>query len=257
MIYIRGPRTISIVLVVVGALLIAVGSWFGAESALFALDGSTVTGTVVAKHIDPDRFKSTGSGSTRDPNGYFLTVTFTPGGGHEIQSDLLVDHDAWDGYVVGQSVEVSYVRSFPDTLNTLGDTAGGSIGAAFVALVALLAGLLFLGMGLWLLISRRRQAHLLRRMLDQGVSTTGTVIDNDAAELWLRGNLQRRLRYEYTDASGAKQTGLSDWMPRKEALGWDKLATGVVRYDPHKPSVSAWFGKDERHRAATPRAPGS
>lgn len=246
MISITRPSWIATVLLVVGVGLIAVGLWFGAEAALFAVDGSSATGTVVAKRIDPNYFSTTSRSSTRDPNGYFVTVTFTPEGRNEVRTDLFVDRDVWDRLIVGQPVTVQYVRALPDVMNTLADQSGGwSGGALVVALLALTTGVGFATFGTWFLVSSRRRSVLVRRLMAVGVVTSGTVVDNDAAELWIRHNLQRRLRYRYADGAGREQTGLSDWMPRAEALRWGANATGVVRYDPDRPEVSAWFGKGD------------
>jgi hypothetical protein len=79
-------------------------------------------------------------------------------------------------------------------------------------------------------------------LLAVGVATSGKVIENDARELRIGGNLQRKLRYEYTDHAGVKHTGLSDWMPRAGALRLKPETIGEVRYDPDQPEASAWFG---------------
>lgn len=246
MIPVTRPRWIATVLVIVGVFLIVVGAWFGAEAALFVVDGASTTGTVVAKRIDPNHFSSTGSSSSpRDPNGYLVTVVFTPQGGAEVRSDLLVDHGVWDQLTVGQPVAVEYVRALPGVMNTLADQSGGwSLGPLAVGLLALFTGAAFAAFGARFLITSRRGAALVRRLMGVGVPTTGSVVDNDAAELWIRYNLQRRLRYRYTDAAGHEHTGLSDWMPRTDALRWHPEATGVVRYDPDQPDVSAWFGHE-------------
>jgi len=245
MIPITRPRWIATVFLILGVVLIVVGAWFGAEAALFAVDGATTTGTVVAKRIDPNHFSSTNSTSRRDPNGYLVTVVFTPQGGADVRSELLVDHDAWDQLTLGQTVAVEYVRALPGVMNTLADQSGGwSLGPLAVGLLALLTGAGFATFGARFLITSRRGAALVRRLMAVGVRTTGSDVDNDAAELWIRYNLQRRLRYRYADAAGHEHTGLSGWMPRAEALRWHPEAAGVVRYDPDQPDVSAWFGHE-------------
>jgi hypothetical protein len=108
-------------------------------------------------------------------------------------------------------------------------------------LLPLGVGTFFVCLGGWLLVSARRYAQLVRRLAVRSVQTTGTVIDNDARELWVGGNLQRKLRYEYTDHAGIKHTGLSDWMPRSAALRSKPQTTGLVRYDPERPQDSEWI----------------
>jgi hypothetical protein len=221
---------IATLLLVIGVGLIAVGFWFGAEAALFAVDGSTTMGTVIDKRVDA--------------HSSVVTVTFTPESGKEIRANLRVDRNVWDRLVVGQPVAVLYVRALPDVMNTLGDESGGwSAGALVVSLLMLIVGAGFATFGAWFLVSSHHRANLVRRLMAVGVETTGTVVDNDAAELRIRYNLQRRLRYRYTDGSGRQQTGLSDWMPRAEALDWPPGAPGVVRYDPDRPEASTWFGQ--------------
>jgi len=124
-------------------------------------------------------------------------------------------------------------------------SGGSSSGLWVVAVLPLGVGALFVCLGGWLLTSARRYAKLVRRLLAAGVATTGKIIDNDASELWIRGNLQRKLRYEYTDNAGVTHVGLSDWMPRADALRSKPQTTGVVRYDPDRPEASAWFGSSD------------
>jgi hypothetical protein len=246
MISITRPKWVGTVFIVIGIGLLVVGLWFGAEAALFAVNGATTTGTVVSKRIDPNYFSSTSRTSTQDPTGYLVTVDFTPEGGSRLRTELLADHAVWDGLVVGQQVAVSYVRMFPQALNTLGDQSGGSsAGPLLVGLLALVVGFGFASSGAWLLLSTRRMAALMRRLSAVGVSTTGTVVDNDAREMRIGSRLQRRLRYRYADSTGAEHSGMSDWMPRAQALDWKRDTTGVVRYDPDRPEVSAWFGDNK------------
>ena len=246
MIPITRPKWIATVVLIVGVVLVIVGAWFGAVAALFAIDGATSSGTVVAKRIDPNYFSSTSRSPTpRDPNGYFITVVFTPESGTEVRSELVVDHEVWDQLAVGQPVGVDYVRAFPAALNTLADQSGGwSMGPLAVGLLALLTGAGFAIFGVRFLVTGRRRAALVRRLMVVGVRTSGSVVDNDAAELWIRYNLQRRLRYSYVDTAGHEHTGMSDWMPRAEALRWHPKTAGMVRYDPDQPDVSAWFGHE-------------
>lgn len=121
-------------------------------------------------------------------------------------------------------------------------SGGSSSGLWAVALLPLGVGAFFACLGGWLLTSARRQAKLVRRLLAVGVATTGKVIDNDARELRVSGNFQRKVRYEYTDHAGVKHTGLSEWMQRADALRLKPETTGEVRYDPDRPEASAWFG---------------
>jgi hypothetical protein len=48
------------------------------------------------------------------------------------------------------------------------------------------------------------------------------------------------------DSAGQHHTGISYWMPRAEAVALSRKSTGVVRYDPAHPDVSAWFGHDSQ-----------
>ena len=258
MISITRPKWVATVFIVIGIGLIVVALWFATEAALFSVDGSTSTGTVVSKRIDPNYFSSTSRTSTQDPTGYFVTVDFTPEGGATLRSELLVDHNVWDDLLAGQTVAVSYVRMAPQTFNTLGDQSGGSsAGPLLVGLLALAVGVGFASLGAWLMRSTRRMAALMRRLSAVGVSTTGTVVDNDAREMRIGSRLQRRLRYRYADSTGAEHSGMSDWMPRAQALDWKRDTTGVVRYDPDRPEVSAWFGDNKPADPRRLRAPNS
>jgi len=231
MIRVTRPTLAAWVLLVVGIALLVVGSALAIEAALFALDGATATGVVTAK--------------PEDPKSSVVTVVFATDTGREVTTNLRVGTDLRDRLTVGDPVDVTYVRSLPDALNTLGDRSGGwSAGLWFVPLLVLAVGALFSSLGGWLVTSARRYAKLVSRLGAVGIKTTGTVIDNDARELRIRGNFQRRLRYEYTDNAGTRHRGLSDWMPRAAALRSKPPTRGSVRYDPDDPEVSVWFGPD-------------
>jgi len=153
---------------------------------------------------------------------------------------------AWVVLAVGVGLVLAALWIEAEAVFVPADASGGASSELWVVGFLLLGvGVLFASMGGWLVTSARRFAKLVARLHEVGVTTTGTVTDNDARELWVNGNLQRRLRYEYTDKTGVKHTGLSDWMSRADALRSKAQTTGVVRYDPDRPDASAWFGSSD------------
>lgn len=238
-------------LLIVGVVLFGFGIWYAAEWALLAIDGGHTTGTVVAKRIDPTYF----SQKSRSRNAYFVSFVFEPEGGPQVRSEQFVQVKEYDRLTVGTPVAVDYVRALPGAMNRLADDPTESATDLLINTVLTLGtGSLFGTVGGRFVLGMFLQRRLVRRLLAVGVRTTGTVVDNDAAELWIRYNLQRRLRYSYSDASGHHWTGLSDWMPRAEAISWHKRTIGIVRYDPDRPSDSAWFGHEEAAAEAAPPA---
>ena len=235
------PLWVARFVLLIGVVLLGFGVYYGSEAALLTFDGAHTTGVVTAKRIDPHYFSS----SNGDSSAYFVSFDFTPDGGSAIHSELFVDHDAWNQLEIGGPIAVDYVRLMPAAMNAVATgSAGGLLGVLIVAALALAAGAVFATFGGRFLIGERRQRALVSSLQRDGVRVTGRVIDNDAAELWIRFNLQRRLRYEFTDSTGQRRTGLSDWMPRSSAVAIHRGTEGIVRYDSRDPTRSAWFGAD-------------
>ncbi len=233
--------------VLLGIGFVAFALWLGSETVLFSVDGARATGTVVSKRIDPTYFSSNAGSASQfdDPNGYFVTFTFTPPSGSAVQSEVFIDHDDWTALAVGGPLQVDYVQLFPASMNWVDGTGGGSGPGVFFVVLFGLAGVACIGFSTRFLVCDRRRRALVQRLTAVGVRTTGTVLDNNAAQLWVRYNLQRRIRYGYADSAGHQHAALSDWMPRASAVALHAKSTGVVRYDPDQPGQSAWFDRED------------
>ncbi len=241
-------------LLVVGVALIGAALWFAMEDLLLAVDGDQASATVVAKRIDPTHYSGRG-----DDNGYFATVAFTPAGAAPVQSEHLVaSRDAWTSMSVGSVVGVEYVKAFPEAMNVLVLPGAPGVGLLDALLPFALPGgmgLVFAFIGARYLRALRGDEALVRRLRSVGVVTTGTVVTNDAGRLWVAGNLQRRISFHYADGSGGQHTATSGWMPLAQAREWKARETGVVRYDPARPGLAAWYGREPGDPAVAPGDP--
>ena len=250
MIRIRRPSYVAAGVLVLGVVLLAYGAWLGAETALLALDGETVTGTVVSKDIE-QRTNSKGQVDAV----YLVHYSFALPDESSVQGESVTGKPDWSGLTVGGPIPITYVRLAPASMNVY-SAPEQSAGTFLLLAIVLGTGLAFSFVGGRLTWTFRRETRLRRGLIARGISTTGTVLDNKAARLWIRGNLQRRLRYSYHDRSGHQWTGLSSYMLRADAVDAKAGSKGIVRYDPDRPGVSAWFGLEDPARQQThPDAP--
>ena len=239
MIRVRNPERLGALLALVGVVLLAIFVWLGYADYRYAVDGASTTGTVTGKTSDaPSAAAPAGTQPT-----YHVQYAFTPPGGTSVSGTDIVGSDDWNGLTVGGPITVQYVRSEPG-LNR--DAANGSAAVTLLtAGLVLIVGLAFLVVGARFFWAAYARARLRERLLAHGVSATGTIVKPDAQWATLSRRLHVRMSYTYRDQSGHDWSGLSDWLTEAATRHWKAGATGHVRYDPAKPSVSVWLGAED------------
>lgn len=90
-------------------------------------------------------------------------------------------------------------------------------------------------------ISRNR----LKFILQNGSLTDGTVTSVAAGSIAINGIKQWQISYTYRGLQGGEYTGKTKHMAPDLAQQWKSGEKGRVRFDPAKPQISVWVGKDQ------------
>jgi hypothetical protein len=219
---------VSAIIAALGTLLCAYALLLAGREVAFAVDGTHTMAVTTSKSLEGESTSYT----------YHLAYRFTPPGSSPVDGSDIIGGDLWSRLSVEDQVAIDYVRSDPG-INRVSDNA-----PLVVMAVVLLAGVVFAVVGWWAFGIWYGDYRRRRRLAVIGVSTTGRVTEVGTPIILINGRASYRLRYEYLDSSGAKLKGRSGFISRADAMRW-KDGTGIVRYDPAHPAVSAWFGDPE------------
>lgn len=230
---------VSAIIAALGTLLCAYALLLAGREAAFAVDGTHTMAVTTSKSLEGESTSYT----------YHLAYRFTPPGASPVDGSDIIGGDLWSRLSIEDPVAIDYVRSDPGT-NRVSDNA-----PLVVLGVVLLAGVVFAVVGWWAFGIWYGDYRRRRRLAVTGVSADARVTEVGRPVILINGRASYRLRYEYRDSSGVKRKGRSGFMSRAGAMRW-KDGTGIVRFDPANPAVSAWFGDpDPSTRAGVHDAP--
>jgi hypothetical protein len=220
------PMWVGTIFVVAGSVASvgSLGEWRDARR--FERDAVTDQAEVVAKSLE---------GATRDGNSstrYLVIYRFT---GHEQTEEVPLEE--WEALSEGDTVTVRYLTSDPTTARTRPSSPAWvpPLVAGVTALFALLGAVI--ARPWW------RRALVLMRVLRHGVAAEATVVEIAPAGTTINRVPQWHLRYEFRDALGRAQRGLSNYLRPDEAAQWQVGDRGAIRYDRDRPVDNLWLGR--------------
>jgi hypothetical protein len=207
----------------------SVGEWLDARR--FARDAVTEQAEIVAKSLD----RATRDGNSRTR--YLVTYRLTlPDGAVTEQTEEVAD-EQWEELAEGGSLAVRYLSGAPSTVRA------APPGPAWVQLVVAGVSAVFAAIGAVIALPGWRRVRVLIRLERHGVPAQGTVIEVMPAGVRINRIPQWLLRYEFRDALGQSQRGVSNYLRAEEAGQWRGGDAGAVRYDRDRPSDSVWLGR--------------
>lgn len=217
----------GLILLVVGLILLAVGGWVLREELAFHRHGQVAQGQIIEKWTRPD-----GEGDD-----HYLAYRFQTADGQIVTGSTSVSLQYWEGVFVGMLVPVQYLPDRPGTNRLFGQESW--ILVAFIAVVVAIEGGIGLGLLMPAWLRRRRE----RFLVQYGADTAGTVTSVRKAGLEINDEVFWRVTYRYRDGRGDEYNGASGYLPAAEAARWQVGQTGLVRYNPDKPSISMWMNQ--------------
>lgn len=211
-----------------GAGLVVGGVLFALEERAYAEDGVTTTGMVLTKDID-----SADSDSSTE---YRVRYRFSTEAGETVEGGADVSVETWESLTERGAIEITYLRDRPGSNRLAG------AGEVFGAVVFLVIGAGFGGIGAVLVGRSLRNVLRARRLLRLGRPADGTVTVVEPTSVSINRRQQFRVRYTYRDAAGQTYDGDSGYLDWEEASRWSTGDVGQVRYDPRQPRDSLWLG---------------
>jgi hypothetical protein len=212
----------------VGMLFLAIGVKAMRDEATFQHSAAVAEGKIVGRDIR--RASAWNQQSTR----YLLTYMFTTENRVLVTGQGEVSVEEWEAAREGGPLTVRYLPKRPSE-NRL--TLGGdwSTAIACTSLGAILGGVGGVVAGI-----RVRRWRLVTRLERDGASTPGTLARVASGSYRINRVPQWQLFYTFTDQSGKRRDGVSDWLSPQAAKRWKTGAAGTVRYDPRDPTRSIW-----------------
>jgi hypothetical protein len=206
-----------------------IGEWLDARR--FARDAVAEQAEVVAKSIE----RATRDGSSRTR--YLVTYRLTLRDGAATEQTEEISDEQWEALAEGAKLAVRYLPDDPSTVRAAPLGPGG--------VEPLIAGVtaVFAAIGAVIALPGWRRVRVLIRLERDGAPAQGTVIDVMPTSLRINKVPQWLLRYEFRDAVGRRQQGVSNYMRGEEAGQWRPGDAGSVRYDRERPSDSVWLGR--------------
>jgi hypothetical protein len=207
----------------------SLGEWRDARH--FEREAVTDQAEVVAKSVE---------GATRDGHSstrYLVTYRFATESGAKLERTEQISVEEWEGLAEGDALTVRYLERDPATARTRPPTPAWAppLVAGITALFALLgAAIAWPG---W------RRALVVMRVQRHGAAAEAVVVGVDPTGMKINRVPQWRLRYEFRDALGRTQQGVSDYMRPSEAAEWRVGDRGAIRYDVDRPMDNLWLGR--------------
>lgn len=214
-----------------GVFMLVFAVVFALREQEFASNGVVTTGIVLEKRIVPADSDS----STEYRVGY----RFTTADGRVVEGSDSLSVDDWEGLVERGPIEIRYLRDRPESSRlTLGSDFFG-------ALIFLLFGVVFGGIGGVLFFRALGGLRKARRLLGVGVPADATVTSSELTNVTLNRRPQYRVRYSYRDQQGGTYAGDSGYLDFEEASLWSPGDVARIRYDPNRPDESQWLGASD------------
>jgi len=224
---------VAVVLLVVGAILLAVQWGSAVRERRFDQEGRVADGIVLSKNIR----RATRSGSNRSQTRYQVTYRFTAADGVTYEGEDDVTTATWDRLQELEPVRIQFLVSSPSTNRLAGQSSGT------VTSVAGGIGLIASAIGLVLLVRSANAAKNKARIWATGVSTSGTVTGVEETNVKVNRRPMWVVRYHYRDHAGQTHDGTSDYMSAQKAHAWKAGDNISVRFDPDKPQLSVWVAE--------------
>lgn len=215
---------VGTIFVIVAALL-----WLGEQQ--FSQGGVSTTGTILEKGYET--IEEVGDRDDDDIS-YWLSYSYEDADEQEYVGQHDVSLDTWNRYREGDAVPIEYLRDNP------GESRVADDGVAARWLLPTIfggVGILFGGIGGFLVIRTWRTVGRRIRALRDGVPTQGRVIGVlKKTSVKVNGRHPSYLTYEFTDYSGQRREGESPLLPRALESHWHTDDPILVLYDRDDPS---------------------
>jgi len=220
------PMWVGTIFVVAGSVASvgSLGEWRDARR--FERDAVTDRAEVVAKSLE---------GATRDGNSSTRYLVIYRFAGHEQTEEVPLEE--WEALSEGDTVTVRYLTSDPTTARTRPPSP------AWVPLLVAGVTALFALLGVAIARPWWRRAVVVLRVQRHGVAAEATVVEIAPSGTTFNRVPQWHLRYEFRDALGRAQRGLSNYLRPDQAAQWQVGDRGAIRYDRDRPVDSLWLGR--------------
>jgi hypothetical protein len=223
-----------------GVFILVFGVVFALREQEFSTNGVVTTGIVLTKTFVPADSDS----STE----YRVSYRFSAEDGKVVEGSDDVSVETWDGLTERGPIEIGYLRGRPES-NRLG--SGSDL---FVAVIFLVGGVVFGGIGGFLVFRALSGIRKAQRLLQVGVPAVATVTEVASTNVTYNRRPQFRVRFSYVDGKGGTHAGESGYMEFEEANSWNPGDAAHIRYDPDRPEESQWIGAADPALAANEKS---
>lgn len=196
-------------------------------------EGKTTEGMVLTKAR-----KTSSSGSGRSGGStptYEVIFRFTTPAGF-VTGKAEVAAETWDTLIEREPIRILYLPDAPEHYRVEGQTSGWWLPGVMTVM-----GLLFGGLGGFILLRAHSRLRIRQDVQREGLTTTATVSEVCEANIRINGVRQWVVRYDYRDERGNVHEGQEDVSP-EEALRWKEGDRVTIRYDRRRPDRSLWVG---------------
>lgn len=171
---------------------------------------------------------------------YLINFRFQTADGRSIQGSAEMEHSAWAELPPenGGTIEVRYLPEDPGVFSVPGESSQWVLSFVFTLL-----GGVFSLIGAPMFILSLKGILLYRRLFREGMPVQAEIIEVSPSNLRINNVRQWRIQYRYNDAMGGMHEGKSPYLSPEKAQGWQVGQKVEVRFDPRKPSLSAWIGE--------------
>jgi len=197
-------------------------------------EGRTVDGMVLTKEIYR---KSSKSGNSSSPS-YRVTFRFVPRDGEIVEGTADVTAEDWDMLEERGPVQVMYLPDAPHSYRIHGQSDDIVLPIVFGAVGGIVGSL-----GAFIVFNAVKTKKREKDLARTGMAAEATITNVEPSYLRINGVSQMKLHYEFQDAHGKTRKGSCTMSP-EEAGDWPPGCEGHVRYDPRRPTVSVWIGKE-------------
>ncbi len=160
-----------------------------------------------------------------------------PREGERVRGTADVTTEEWDLLEERGPIQVTYLPDRPESYRVAGQSHDVLLPVIFGVIGGVVGSIggfvVFNAVG-----TRKRERELSRT----GMTAEATITDIGPSYLRINGVSQIKMHYQFQDAHGKTRHGSCTMSP-EEAGNWLPGHKGRIRYDPRKPSVSVWIGK--------------
>ncbi len=196
-------------------------------------ESATAQGTVLSKRMETHYDKK----DQRTTYSYYAKYRFAAQEGSPIESESLVDKDAWEKLKEGDAVPVQFIPAevnqnrIAGSSDYLGSILCAAIGGAGVVI------------GLGCLVFDLRKRSIIKRLLRDGITVEALVVAAQESGLSINDVQQWYVEYKFQDRRGQWVEGKSYYMPPEAAQRWKSGDKGKVRYAKEDSQQHVWVGE--------------